>query len=490
MLGLRSALIRGAGWTFAMRWATRLLGLLSTAILARLLSPTDFGLVAMAMIVVGFVDSWLNLGIDSALIQNQSADREDYDTAWTLRILQAVLVAIMILAAAPFAADYFRDERVVPLLWVLCFGLLISAFSNIGVVNFRKELQFDREFRYNVYAKFLGFPVTIGAAFALGNYWALAIGSVIGYAILCALSYGMHPYRPRFTLSRWRSLWSYSKWMLLRSVGHFAETRADEILVGGQFSTQQMGLYSVASELGQLPGSEIAAPLNNAMLPTFARIQDDPTRVADGFVKVVGVVGTLAIPAGVGLAAVSEHLVPVFLGNQWVDAAPVLAILAIYGGVLRWKVSLVVNLSLALGRPSLAAGVSWFSLITLIPIAWILARTHGLPGIAFAKLMAGALLIAFTYGLVRSMVPVRISDLFRNLWRPYLAAAGMWLVVASLPTPMVGEFVLLFYKSIVGALTYTSLITCSWLASGRPDGAELIVWEKIRPHLPIRRHGR
>lgn len=482
---LRAAMIRGAGWTFAMRWATRVLGLVSTAILARLLSPNDFGLLAMAMIVVGFVDSWINLGIDNALIQDQRAGRADYDTAWTLRVLQGVAAAVVVLGAAPFAASYFRDERIVPLLAVLSAGVVVAGCANIGVVAFRKELTFEKEFRFQVFAKLLAFPIVIAAAVVLRSFWALAIGIVAGYVISTGLSYLMHPYRPRWCLERWRHLWSYSKWMVLRSIGHFAETRADEILVGGHFSAREMGLYNVASELGQLPGSELAAPLNNAMLPTFAKMQDDPERMGKAFAKVVGVVGTLAIPAGAGIAVVAEHLVPVLLGDQWGEAVSVLAVLAIYGGMLRWKVSLVVNLSLAVGRPSYAAAVSWFSLLTLVPIAWAMLHWNGIVGIAIAKILAGALLITVTYFFVNRMVAMSVVDLLANLWRPYVATLTMCAVVASLPDPIANHALLLIYKSVVGTVVYILAIALLWLGSGRPDGAELIVCEKIAPGLLV-----
>lgn len=158
---LRSAVLKGAAWSLALRWGMRLLGLLSTVLLARLLSPSDFGLVAMAMLVVAFVQAWLAFGVDTALIQNQDATREHYDTAWTIRILQGVVVAIGVAAAAPFAATYFEEPRITAVLLVLSFAILLGASANIGVVAFRKDLEFDKEFRFQIIGKILGFVVTL-----------------------------------------------------------------------------------------------------------------------------------------------------------------------------------------------------------------------------------------------------------------------------------------------------------------------------------------
>src|SRR5574343_1343215 len=144
---------RGAVIVVAMRWTDRLIGLFSTLILARLLVPADFGIVAMASIVVGLVDTLLALGVGSALIQNRNAGREDFDTAWTLGIIQGAVVATLIWFAAPYAAESFRDPRVQDVVRVMAFTTFLGAFENIGVVAFQKNMEFGRDFRYFLFRR-------------------------------------------------------------------------------------------------------------------------------------------------------------------------------------------------------------------------------------------------------------------------------------------------------------------------------------------------
>ena len=121
---------------------------------------------------------------------------------------------------------------------------------------------------------------------------------------------------------------------MLRSVGIFAESRADDIVVGRLSGAAQLGLYSISSELGQMPGSELAAPLNRALMPTLAKMQGEPGRLRAAFGNFIGMVASLTVPAGVGLALVAADLIPLLLGSGWVAAVPIVQILALYG-VLR-----------------------------------------------------------------------------------------------------------------------------------------------------------
>src|SRR5262249_45059343 len=131
---LRGAFFRGAAWVMAIRWAMKFVGLASTAILARLLTPADFGLVAMAALVVGFLEGWLDLGLEIALIQNRQAGRDYYDTAWTLKVIQYAIVAALLAIAAPFAAHYFREPRLTAVIWSFSAVFAIIGFGNIGIV--------------------------------------------------------------------------------------------------------------------------------------------------------------------------------------------------------------------------------------------------------------------------------------------------------------------------------------------------------------------
>jgi O-antigen/teichoic acid export membrane protein len=400
-------------------------------------------------------------------------------TAGRVPVVVVSARAAQLAVAAPLAAAYFKEPRVVPVIWILCLGLPLGAVGNIGIIAFRKDLEFHRQFALQVTARLLRFVVTIGAALWLRSYWALVIGIVAGYGIACALSYVMHPYRPRLSLSRVRELWSYSQWMLMRSIGHFVEMRADEVIVGGLGSTRLMGLYTVASELGRLPGSEIAAPLDQALVPGFAKVQHDTRRLAAAYLKVLGTVSAVTLPAGIGLALVAKEVVLVIMGAQWASAVPLLVLLAISGAV-RTGGSLSTSLFLGAGRPGMAAAFSWLNAGLLLGLALPIVGSHGAEGVAMAKIAGGVILIVFTFVGVTRISNVTAKDIAACLWRPVLASVLMVIAVASVPGADGRLFVDLILKVGVGAVSYGAALLLLWLLAGCPDGAERFFLEQLR----------
>jgi len=169
----------------------------------------------MAMVAVAILESFTNTGTDLALLRNTEATREHYDTAWTLEIIQAVLLAAVLFASAPLVGGHFEDARVTEVVRMLSLRALIGGFQNVGVVQFRRDLHFGREFRFGVAKKLATFTVTVAAAFLLHSYWALVIGQIAGRVIEVGISYSMSDYRPRITLSRLGEIWGFSQWLVL-----------------------------------------------------------------------------------------------------------------------------------------------------------------------------------------------------------------------------------------------------------------------------------
>jgi len=485
--GLRTSVIQGAVWAIALRWLMRLVGVANVAILARILGPSDFGLVAMATLVVGLIETWLAFGVDSALIQNANADRHDFDTAWTIRLIQGVIIALLVVGASPIARAYFKEPRLGPLLAVLALGIVISGMSNIGVVMYRKDLRFQTEFWILAISKLLSFAVSVAAAFWLRNYWALAIGIVGGYTIGCVVSYVAHPFRPRFSLARWRKLWSFSQWVVVMNIVSYAETKADEVLVGGYTSAAQMGLYSVASDVGQMPSAELSAPLNRVLFPTFARLQAEPGRLAAAYTNALATVAMVTVPAGIGLAMVAPEAVRVLLGEKWTNAAPLLAVLALWGTV-RSLSSSGVYLLMSIGLPKLVAATTFVSVLAFASGAGIALWTgHGAFGIAIAKVVAGCVSLTTMVAFVVAKSETRMRMVVRSVIRPLLAAAAMTAVLQLIPATPYGPAADLALKIVVGAAVYIPSIILLWVSTGRPDGPERLALDVLKRIVARRR---
>lgn len=472
MPNLRQSFITGAAWMTALRWAVKLLGLVNTAVLARLLAPEDFGLIAMAMLAVTFVEVWFGFGVETALIQNKNATREDYDTAWTLRTLQGVCVGLALVAATPLAVHYFHEPRLPPLLWLMAAAIALSGAGNIGTVNFQKELNFKQEFIFSIIGKLSGVIITIVLAYWLGNYWALAYGIFFGYTFGFALSYAMHPYRPRFSLKKIRSLWGFSQWMLLSNIGLFVNRKADELIVGVMAPASALGIYSVSLDIGQMVTNELAHPINRVLYPLLSKLQDEAERMRATYLKIMASVNSLTLPAGVGLALSAPYVVAVVLGAKWQEAIPYVQIFALYGA-LRFTYSGANSVLMALGKVRTISALQWAEAAMLVGFCIIGGLLDGLFGIALARLLVALAMGVVTVFYLTKLADITVVHFFHSLWRPVLSVIAMATVLALIPKTLFPSPLLALLGYITaGALTYSAALLLLWWKAGKPDGIE------------------
>ena len=198
--------VRGAGWMVTWRFATRTLGALSTFVLARLLSPMDFGLVALAGAFARAIDAMATLGIQDVMLREKNPDDAYYSTGFTLGLIRTGCAALVIVAAAYPVGRFFGDERLGFILLILGPLLVLESCENVGALEFRRHFRFDRDFILFMVPRVASVIVTIGTALITHSYWSLVAGIVVLRVTRVVLSYAMHPFRPRLTLVAWRRM--------------------------------------------------------------------------------------------------------------------------------------------------------------------------------------------------------------------------------------------------------------------------------------------
>lgn len=478
----RTSAFKGAILTVGMRWTDRLIGLLSTLVLARLLAPGDFGLVAMAMIVVGLIDVLLDLGVGSALIQNRAAGKADFDTAWTLRLCQAALAATIIAVGAPLVAEYYNDQRVVDILRVIAISVLVGGFENIGIVGFQRDMEFGRDFRFFLTKRVVGTVVTIALAFSMRSYWALVLGSLWGRFVGVTLSYVMHEFRPRISFERIRAIWSFSQWNIVQSIAGYMTNRMDQFVLGRRSTPAVVGAYSIGDEIASMPTTEILAPLGRVMFPAFAMAKHDMAEFRRIVVLSFSIQALVGIPAGVGIALVAQELVPLLLGAQWLAAIPLIQVLG-FVGVATSMVHSGHYALLALGRVkalSMFTLVRFLLLLSVLVVAFPRAAAQEVAELRLAVALVALVGVQF---LVRALVPgLGPLALFAEAWRPAAGALVMVpaVLAAGTAASALPDVLTLGIKLLVGVVTYTLAVAVTWRFVGRPAGAESYLLEKIR----------
>jgi O-antigen/teichoic acid export membrane protein len=475
--GVGRKMAKGAGWTIAARLSVQGIGFLSTIVLARLLAPEDFGLVALATTLSAALLAVTEFTFDVVLIQNRNAGRSYYDTAWTLQLWRNAILALILMLGASLFASMLGDARLENILYFLAGAVLVEGFQNVGIVEFRKHFQFHKDYMFLVGGKMALIVAGIPLAILWGNYWALVAAIVFGACVKVALSYIMQSYRPRFSLAKWRNIIRFSKWLLMTQAGTFAFQRTDTFVIGRIVGAQGVGIYTIAYEIANLTTSTLLAPIRRAILPGFASVAHDMEGLRRSFVDVFAFALLMATPVAAGTGLVAEPLVHVVLGQKWLAAIPLIQVLAIYG-FLSVASAGSGPVYMALGRPHLLAVVLGLALAVLLPVLIFGVMHWGALGAAWAVTLAVLVMALLDIGISTRVLRLRLRRLLVPAWRPLLAVALMIAVVLEVrlnwaaPERFQDWLILLLASVAAGAVTYIGTVTVLWFLAGRPDGAE------------------
>lgn len=474
-LGTRIA--AGAAWMVIFRLLDRSIGIVSIAILARLLLPADFGLVAMASAIIAIIELLSAFNFDMALIQNQQTTRAHYDTAWTLNVAMAGACALLVAAAAFPAAAFYGDQRLGSIMLWLSLATWIRGFENVGVVAFRKELKLFREFQLLLTKRIVTFLVTVSIALAVRSYWALVLGILAGSVSGVGLSYLFHPFRPRFALTARSELLHFSKWRVFDNILNTMATRAVDIIIGRSLGPGPLGLFGLAYEISYLPSSELSAPINRAVFPAYAKVASDQARLREQFLDVLGLTALLTAPVAFGITAIAPLLVPLLLGDAWREAVPLMRILAVAGLLVSLRTN-VGYVFLALGRSRLLVVMTAARFGVTVPALVFGTLYFGTEGAAWTILGTSVAILPITHFFMHRVLGIRWTEHGGVLWRPAVGAIGMALAVSEFlawtEQGFAASHAVLALASAValGIVAYVLFTSVLWAASGFPQSAE------------------
>lgn len=464
-----------AAWVVGWRLTTRVLGFISTFVLVRLLAPTDFGLITLAITFTDAVDTLSAVGIQDAIVREKAPNRTLYDTAFTMNAMRCAATSSFIGLAAWPAAEFFDEPRLSSVLLALAVVTAAAAGENIRVVDFRREMAFHREFKLFLLPRLAAIAASIASAAIWHSYWALIAGLITNRLLQLVLGYVLRPYRPRLCLRDWRKILGFSTWTWLSSLAATVRDRSANIVVGRVLGTAQVGLFSVGAELAALPTTELVTPLCRVLFPRFAAARDGGGELAETYFQVIAVALLVTMPAGIGISMVAGPVVALMFGAQWSAAAPVVAVLAI-AGTLK-AVSLISGaLFAATGLLNANFRIITVTAVLRVALLILLARNFGVVGGAVAVLASAVVEEAMFLAVAARRLGFSAWELPRRAWRSLVASAAMatalwltgfgWSMAASHPATR------LLAAVPLGVAIYLVALTAAWLLAGRPDGAE------------------
>lgn len=414
----------GAAWLGSAQIVRIGLTFLSTAIIARVLSPDDYGVIAMVGPILALIVMFQDLGLGTAAIQADAISREQSNALFWLNMLASLGLALFLVALSPAIGWFYGDARAGHVAAVLGMGLLISGSGLQHSALLNRELRFAWLGIIDIFGLLVMYGTSIVLAIILRSYWALAIGTLAGSLTQNLLYWYASPFRPgRPSLSGIGSLARFGGHMTGFGLLNFCVRNLDDVLVARFAGASAAGLYDRSYRLMMMPLQNINGPINRILQPILARLRDEPARYRRIFALAIR--GTmLAIAPGVAVAALlSERLMPWLLGGQWVQAGPIFFWLGLTG-LIQPIANLTGLLFITTGRG--AAMMRWGVVSAIITIAaFAIGIRWGAVGIAEALFLSMAVRLPLLYRWSTKDTPVSTADLYGAQIEPLIGACAV-----------------------------------------------------------------
>lgn len=373
----------------ALRGSTRLIALGKITVLARLLSPIQFGLFGVASLALALLEILTDTGINAFLIQEKKDITDYLNTAWIVSIVRGILISLALLLLASPVALFFKSPESTSLLALISLVPFIRGFINPAIVQFQKNLEFHKEFIFRLIIFAVDATVTLVLALLLHSAVSLVWGMIAAALLETTLSHVIVRPRPtaNYSPSQLIEVVNRGKWITLSGIFEYIFQNLDDIVVGKLLGTYSLGLYQMAYKISTLPVSEGGEVLQKVTFPVFAKIGDDVKRTRKAFLKVVLLTCGLVLPFGLVIFFFPSQIVLLFLGNNWLEIVPVLRILVIFG-LLKAVFGSSFALFLANKKQAYISLASLVAIIALALSIYPLVKAYGIYGAGISALVS------------------------------------------------------------------------------------------------------
>lgn len=379
---------KGALWVTVSGICSRGLRIISSIILARLLLPSDFGLLAIATAIVSMMQGLTTTGFGSAVIQKQEKPEEFLNTAWTFELVKYFILFLILFFLAPLFAIFFKEPAAIAILRVISFRIIFQGLINIGIIYFRKKLDFKRLFIFNIVPQIIYIIVVIPLAFILRNVWALVWASVIGGLVGCVISYIIHPYRPHldFNINKAKELFNFGKWILGSSIIEIIRNQGITMFVGKFLGIPMLGFFNRAEAFSTGLFQQLIEISWQVGYPVYSQLQKVTVRLKRAYLLTLKLLTFFGLPVAGGLLIISWDFTHLFLTDKWIAIVPVIQVLCLSAmiGFITTPAGIMFQ---AVGRPSIGTKIEAVGVIILAITIYPLSLKWGITGTAISFLL-------------------------------------------------------------------------------------------------------
>lgn len=457
---LDRTLVRGIAWTGAVKWLSQLFSWVSTIVVARLLNPEDYGIVAMAGVFVGFIGLLNEFGLGAAVVALRHLTEEQIASMHSLASLFGMAGFLLTCLVAVPAGRLYAVSDVPLVIVVMGAGFAFLAMRSVPSALLEKALRFKLLALLEGGQAIVAALITVGLAWWGAGYWALVVGGVAGHVAVTAVILSQHPVRyARPSFSSLREAIRFSSHVLVGRISWYAASNADVFIAGRILGQGIVGIYSFACTLANLPLDKITALLSRVMPAFYSSVQTDPTVLRRYLLLLTEGLTLLTFPVGVGMALVADAFVPVVLGEKWIGVVLPLQVLSCWA-VVRSLFGLISPILFVTGGSRLSMLSGLFCMV-VYPLGFWIGSGWGAVGIALAWVAVQPVtwIVPYRHALAAVRLPFReyLSVLWPGATSTVIMAGGVYLIRLTLPENS-SHLLQLLCEAAAGAVTYAAMI--------------------------------
>ncbi|MEO0550431.1 MAG: oligosaccharide flippase family protein [Pseudomonadota bacterium] len=462
----------------AARLFSKSIDLILLLILARILVPEDFALIAMAMIFIQFTEAILEIPVVQAIIRAPKITDQMLDTAFTISFLRALLVMGIVCGAAPLAVVIFDEPRLGPLMMVLSLSPALRGLVNPRLVIFARALNYGPEASIEVIAKFITTCVALPLAIVTESYWSLAIMTVVTPVTMMIGSYIYAPYRPRLTLRKWSVFSNMIGWTSISQIFVAANWQVDIFALARGVNADIVGKYSISQTLAGAPYQVLIIPIMRPFIAAFTELKT-PAAMAPAYLKASSAIATLMAPVLILVAALAGPIVTLVFNEAWDGAGQFLSVLAL-SAIISLPVLPVASVVLALDKAKFNAMHAFVGLSFKAPLLFLGLYYYGVIGFLAGHVIAMTIWTIVGIMIVRALIGVRFRDQIIAMSHAVIGGVAMVAIAAALQAYIDYSSAVYLSLSIAVVGTFAFLgywlsVFVVWSLRGKPDGIERLI---------------
>ena len=450
---LRKETVKGVAWSGIDKIANGGILFIANIILARLLSPKDFGLLAIIAIFIQVSQTFIDSGFTNALIQKKDRSQTDYSTVFFFNLAISIGFYVVLFFCAPFIANFFDNDKLTSLTRVVGLNLIIGALVSVHKTRLTIELRFKIQAIISLISSIISAIVAIWLAYHGYGVWSLVALSIVSITLQVLLIYIIIKWKPSilFSKSAFKSLFSYSSKLLGASLIHLLYRNIYPIVIGKKFSSIELGYFNRADTFAMYAPYTISSVISRVAFPIFSRIQDDNTRLRNAYSKYIIFSSLIIFPIMIGLIALAKPFTLFLLTEKWLPMVPMLQILCI-----DWMTDHLCQINLNIlyvkGRSDLALRLEIIKK-TIAVIIFFVSLYWGIIGVCWGRVVYGFIAVYFNSYYTKRLIGISQAIQLKDITIPLLQAVGMGTVL-YLTVPYIQSLVFQLIYGVIGGIIF------------------------------------